>query len=113
MAVNASSGDVYVADASQARVDVFEPEHPGKPIVAGLSAENLTPTSVRLSAQINPDGTEAHYFFQYGTANCVLTPSACKISRPRPEPRSRQASGRKRCPSSRGTWRPRQPTSTA
>ena len=42
-----------------------------------LSALDVTPSEVALSARINPDGPDTHYFFQYGTADCVSEPAAC------------------------------------
>ncbi len=73
----AAGGDVYVADAASAKVDVFVPEPAGKPSVDVLSAENLTPTSTRLSAEIDPTGADTHYYFQYGTVDCVSSPGSC------------------------------------
>jgi len=77
IAVDAATGDLYVADSAAGKVDVFEPEPPGKPSVTELSAQNLTPTSTELSAQIDPTGADTHYYFQYGTVNCMSSPSSC------------------------------------
>ena len=77
VAVNAASGEVYVSDAATAMVDVFEAEPPGRPTVSALSAQNLTPTSARLSAQLDPTGADTHYYFQYGTVDCVESPASC------------------------------------
>lgn len=81
IAVNSNTGDLYVTDATTGVVDVFEPEfepeREGRPAVDDLSAENLTPTSTRLDAQINPDGGDTHYYFQYGTVNCMDSPASC------------------------------------
>lgn len=77
LAANAATGRVYVADSAQARIDVFDPEGPGRPTVDGISAQNLTPTSVKLSAQINPTGSDTRYYFAYGTADCQSSPSSC------------------------------------
>jgi DNA-binding beta-propeller fold protein YncE len=77
VAVDASSDDVYIADSSTDRVDVFEPETAGIPTIDLLAAENLTATSARFEARIDPDGADTHYYFQYGTADCVTTPSSC------------------------------------
>ena len=76
MAIDSKTGQVYVADGKE-KVDVFKPEEPGAPSVDSESAQNLTPTSERLSAQIDPKGAETHYFFQYGTVNCETSPSSC------------------------------------
>jgi DNA-binding beta-propeller fold protein YncE len=77
LAINAKTGEVYIADSKENQVDVFGPEKPGPPTVDSESAQNVTPTSERLSAQIDPKGAETHYFFQYGTVNCEASPSSC------------------------------------
>jgi DNA-binding beta-propeller fold protein YncE len=77
MAIDVKTGEVYVADSKENKVDVFRPEEPGPPAVDSESAQNVTPTSERLSAQIDPKGAETHYFFQYGTVNCETSPSSC------------------------------------
>jgi len=77
VAVNATSGEVYVADASAEKIDVFEQEGAGAPFVSALTAQNLSSSSAQLSAQIDPDGADTHYYFQYGTVSCVSDPSAC------------------------------------
>ena len=84
VALNAKTGKLYVLDAGEDKVRVFEPEAPGNPTVEGLAAQNLTPTSVALSAQVNPVGADTHYYFQYGTADCVSSPSSCTDSPPAP-----------------------------
>ena len=77
VAANATTGDVYVADSAEAKIDVFEPEPPGKPTISGLSARNQTSTSAELAAEINPSGADTHYYFQYGTVNCETSPASC------------------------------------
>jgi hypothetical protein len=77
VAVDARTGNVFVIDASDDRVDVFEPEAAGKPIVEDGSALDVTPSEVKLSAQINPDGAETHYYMEYGTVECAGHPGAC------------------------------------
>jgi DNA-binding beta-propeller fold protein YncE len=68
---------VYIADAAGSKIDVFEPEASRRPTISGLAAQNLTPTSVRLSASIDPGGTQTGYHFEYGTQNCASGPEAC------------------------------------
>ena len=34
----------------------------------------MTPSEVQLSAQIDPDGSDTHYYFQYGTVDCASEP---------------------------------------
>ncbi|HTZ63869.1 MAG TPA: hypothetical protein VMB51_07165 [Solirubrobacteraceae bacterium] len=87
IAIDSRTGNLYVIDAAADRVDVFEPEPVGKPVIDGVSAckafsravcaEDLTPTSVRLSAQLDPEGLSSEYYFQYGTADCMTSPSSC------------------------------------
>ena len=36
----------------------------------------------RLSAQVDPTGADTHYYFEYGTASCASTPSACTRTSP-------------------------------
>ena len=77
VAVNSATGEVYVADAANNVVDAFGPEPAGTPSVSGLSAQNLTPSSARLSAAVDPHGADTHFYFQYGTADCVSSPGSC------------------------------------
>jgi DNA-binding beta-propeller fold protein YncE len=79
MAVDSRTGEVYVADSKENKVDVFALEPPGPPTVDSESAQNVTPTSEQLSAQIDPKGAKTHYFFQYGTVNCASSPSSCTV----------------------------------
>ena len=75
--VDAATGQVYVTDSASGQVDVFEPEPAGPPRVTALAAQNLTPSSARLSAQIDPAGADTHYYFQYGTSSCTVSPDPC------------------------------------
>ncbi len=77
LAVNGASGAVYVADGSAEKIDVFEQEGTSAPTVSALAAQNLSSGSALLSAQVDPDGADTHYYFQYGTASCVSDPGAC------------------------------------
>ena len=72
VAVDATSGDVFVAESGADKVDVFTPEEQAKaPVVDGVSSQNLTPSSAELRAQIDPEGAQTEYYFQYGTADCA------------------------------------------
>ena len=76
--VDSANGDVLVADVEEDRVDVFKPEEEAHaPVVDGVSAQNLTPESSELRAQVDPDGLETEYYFQYGTVDCAHSPSSC------------------------------------
>ncbi len=78
VAVDAQTGDVFVIDGAEDKVDVFTPEAAGKPAIEGLAALNLTPSEVKVTARINPDGAETHYYFEYGTVDCASDPSGCR-----------------------------------
>ncbi len=86
IAVDSKTGDIYVADASADRIDVFELEQPAAPTVTGLSACTLggpvpgcpeTAGGATLSATVNPHGADTHYHFEYGPASCSTEPSPC------------------------------------
>ncbi len=85
VAVNAATNTVYVAGATSGTVKVFVPAPAAAPQVDSISSQNLGPTSTRLEAQIDPHGADTHYYFQYGTADCVAHPSEC-TSVPAPPP---------------------------
>jgi len=77
VAVDGGSGEVYVADAKANKVDVFVPESPGPPRVDKITYQDLTATSTRLEAQVDPHGADTRFYFQFGTADCRATPAAC------------------------------------
>lgn len=77
IAVDSTSGVVYVADAGTNGLDVFAPEKEGPPTVDALASRNLSPGATELIAQIDPHGSETKYYFQYGTGNCLTNPSSC------------------------------------
>jgi DNA-binding beta-propeller fold protein YncE len=79
IAVDPARGTVYVADAASNMIFVFGLEPSGKPVIDGLSANDLAPSgavnATKLSAQLNPAGADTHYHFEYGPASCGA--SAC------------------------------------
>jgi WD40-like Beta Propeller Repeat len=78
MAIDAQTGDVFAAEPNEGRVDVFVPEEAaGAPVVDDLTAQALSSSSARLSAQIDPRGERGEYEFQYGTSDCVSDPASC------------------------------------
>jgi hypothetical protein len=77
IAVDSQTGQVFVAESKEGKVDVFVPEEPGPPVIDGVSSQALTPSSSELSAQIDPHGAETEYVFQYGTVDCTSAPSSC------------------------------------
>jgi len=66
VAVNSSSGTVYVADSTADVIDVFPIEPPSEPTVETESASNVTATGATLQAEINPRGANTEYRFEYG-----------------------------------------------
>ena len=80
VAVDHQTGAVYVTDAASDNVEVFELEPPGPPRIEDLSVESAptpAPDARRVSAQVEPTGSDTHYYFEYGQTSCVATPSRC------------------------------------
>jgi hypothetical protein len=77
LAVDAATGDVFAVEPATGKVAVFAGEGVGAPMIDSLVAQNLTSSSERLVAQIDPHGADTHYYFQYGTGSCVAVPSSC------------------------------------
>jgi hypothetical protein len=83
VAVESKTGSVLVADEASDKIDVFKLEPPGPPKVDGLStcveeagcpmAKDVTP----LRAEIDPEGEDTSYRFEYGTESCATEPSPC------------------------------------
>src|SRR4029077_12306551 len=74
----ASTGNVYLADALQTRVDIFGPGVV-VPDVITSKASKPTRTTAILNGTVNGDGKPGHYFFQYGTTPALgssTTPTA-------------------------------------
>ncbi len=81
VAVDAATGEVLAADAGADRVVVFGPEDvAAKPVVDGVSSENVTPRSAELRAQIDPRGLQTSYRFEWGTRDCREAGSGCASS---------------------------------
>jgi hypothetical protein len=77
LAVNARENEVFATDVNGNKVDIFIPEPPGPPSVESIFSQSVTPTSVQLKARVDPTGEDTHVLFQYGTVNCVSSPSSC------------------------------------
>jgi DNA-binding beta-propeller fold protein YncE len=87
VALESKTGALYVADSSNRQIDVLKPATSEKPIVDSIHcegenpstacAQDLTPTSARLTSRIDPNGAETTFYFQYGTASCVEHESSC------------------------------------
>ena len=84
VAVDSSNGEVFVADARAGRVDVYAPEGAGAPGVDGVSFADLSASSTRLEAQVDPHGADTHVYFQYGLADCRAAPAQCSDVPPPP-----------------------------
>jgi hypothetical protein len=87
VAVNGSSGDIYVSrsGAVAVNVEVFGAAFVTFPDVTTTAASGITPTKATLNGTVNPDGVElTECFFEYGkpavadyeqTVPCVETPA--------------------------------------
>ncbi len=47
------------------------------PTLAEESVRNVLSTSAQVEAQVNPFGDDTHYYVQYGTVSCAVSPSSC------------------------------------
>jgi hypothetical protein len=65
LAVDDSSGRVYVADGEHNLVWIFGP--PTAPVVSQELAVEIGATEAKLGARIGPGGVETNYSFEYGT----------------------------------------------
>jgi DNA-binding beta-propeller fold protein YncE len=86
IAVWDQTGDVFVSDRAEDRVDVFELQPPDAPSVEQLSSCRASEGSscdasgeaVLLSAQVDPNGGgETDAYFEYGTSSCAEQPDRC------------------------------------
>ncbi len=71
----ASSGEIYVADSSHGRVDVFGPAVV-VPDAATSKASKPTRTTAILNGSLNGLGKAGHYFFQYGESEALGSATA-------------------------------------
>ncbi len=76
LAVDGTTGDVFVADDSSARIEAFVPEPPSGPTVEAAFATNVTAQSAELGATIDPHGADTHYTFRYSTG---IVPAAGEV----------------------------------
>lgn len=77
IAVDAGTGEVFVADEGADRIDVFAPEPESRPKIESEGPAAVTGTSATLEAQLKATGPATTYYFQYGTADCAATPALC------------------------------------
>ena len=68
VAVNDTSGDVYVTNRAEANLVVFGPSvTPGPAPVASTGAPTAeTTTTATVTGEVNPEGTATRYWFEYG-----------------------------------------------
>jgi DNA-binding beta-propeller fold protein YncE len=78
IAIDSATREVLVAEALTGAIFLYE-EPQAKPAIDSLSAQEVAgnPSAEQLSAQIDPKGSDTHYFFQYGTADCAASPALC------------------------------------
>jgi len=77
LAVDSAEGLVFAAEPGEGKISVFASEAAGPPMVDSTYSQNLSPSSERLIAEIDPKGADTTYYFQYGTSSCVSQPAAC------------------------------------
>lgn len=65
--VDASSGDVYVADIATDQIDVFDPPPPGAPQIASASAANVSADAAEVDAGVYTGQYDTRYYVEYGT----------------------------------------------
>jgi hypothetical protein len=74
------SGDVYVADSVEKRVNIYGAVNSGssspKELETG-AAEEITTTGAKLPGKLNPGGAETHYYFEYGEGACNTGAGTC------------------------------------
>jgi hypothetical protein len=82
LTVDATTGEVLVADAKHGRIDVYEPSPPGPPAIeeSSLTAAAVTSGSAKLKATIDPSGADTHYRFRYGPVPCAGGSASCETT---------------------------------
>jgi hypothetical protein len=86
LAVSHASGSVYVADSVVGVVDVFGPAPPSRPTVARESVSDVGGTSATFGAEVNPDGAETVYHFEYGRCVSAATCASDEYGESAPVP---------------------------
>jgi DNA-binding beta-propeller fold protein YncE len=78
IAVNSTTGQVYVADKRANDIAEFPLEPPGPPTVEGESIAGVTASSATFQAEVNPRGAATEYRFEYGPCasegTCATSP---------------------------------------
>ncbi len=83
VAVNTTSGRVYVSDAAKSRVLIFQP--PVAPVVGRESAVEVGTSEAKLGALVSPGGAGATYRFEYDTREYKEGEGSHGVSVPFPE----------------------------
>ncbi|HST56034.1 MAG TPA: hypothetical protein VLJ42_09100 [Solirubrobacteraceae bacterium] len=78
LGVDPSNDSVFVADSGAQTIAEFIFTAPAPPVIDETSVVNVTPTSVDLRAQINPQAADTTYHFEYGSSSTYgqSTPNA-------------------------------------
>jgi sugar lactone lactonase YvrE len=66
VAVDASTGGVYVANGVSGKIDLFTIPVPAVPSVSDEFSENVTSESAEVRANVDPNLRDTHYYFRYG-----------------------------------------------
>jgi DNA-binding beta-propeller fold protein YncE len=86
LAIDSDSETVYVADSAADALDIFVPEPPGAPTVAGESVSKVTANSATFKAQVNAKGASTEYHFEYGRCTSLSTCAASGYEKSVPLP---------------------------
>jgi DNA-binding beta-propeller fold protein YncE len=86
VAVDSTTGTVFVAVAPLDQVQVYPLEPPGPPTVEGESVSEVTADSAKLRAVVNPRGAATAFHFEYGPCTSEATCSSSPYGHPTPEP---------------------------
>ncbi len=77
LAVDSASEQVFVAE--EGKVAIFAGEEAlAPPSVDSVFAQALSADSERIDAEIDPHGSDTHYYVQYGTGDCAGEPAPCR-----------------------------------
>jgi DNA-binding beta-propeller fold protein YncE len=80
IAVDAASASesVYVADPATDEIDVFVLQPMSAPTISDESVASVGAESATFGGEIDPNGVDTHYYFQYGSVSCTTSPSGCE-----------------------------------
>ena len=77
IAIDAQTGEVFVADDASDEIVGFVLEPEARPTIESEGPSAVTGVSATLDAQIKPTGPATTYYFRYGTESCTANPSSC------------------------------------